>query len=124
MLLIVFPLTLVDRPVEVQVFTLAISFVIAPLADVDITICMDQSADSVGLSVGPLALVQATVEPNKTTLAHSRLQIFGPLAPIDHAVLHPIGLLVYQVLVCGNSGCVKSSFTIVDFFHSAIEEES
>ena len=123
MLLIVLPLTFVDRPVEVQVFTLTISFVVAPLTNVDITISMDQSTDSVGLSVSPLALVQATVKPNKTTLAHSRLQIFGPLAPIDHAVFHPVRLLVDKSLVCGHSWCVKSSLTIVDFFHSAVEEE-
>lgn len=123
-LLVVLPLALINRTVEVQVFSLAVCFIVAPLTDIDIAIRMDQPAETMGLALEPLALVEGAVEPDKSAYAHTCLQVDGPLACIDHAILHAVRFLVNEFLIGHERWRVESTLTLVDLLYASVEKES
>ena len=91
-LLVVLPLALVHLPIEVLVCATTVRFVVLPLPSVDVTVCVNEPPDSVGLSIGPLALVQGPVEPDLSTTPDADLQVRSPLALVYNAALHSVWL--------------------------------
>lgn len=91
-LLVVLPVALVHLPIEVLVGATAVRFVVLPLTSIDVAVCMNEPPDSIGLPIGPLALVQGPVEPDLATTPDADLQVCSPLALVYNAALHSVGL--------------------------------
>lgn len=92
MLLVVLPVALVHLPIEVLVGTAAVRFIVLPLTGVDVAVCVNEPPYSVGLPIGPMALVQGPVEPDLSTTPDADLQVCSPLALVNNAALHSIRL--------------------------------
>ena len=73
MLLVIFPLAIVDLAVDVGKFPPAVGCIELPLALINVTICVDESSNAMRPAVAPLPLVEAAVEPDKHAEASPRL---------------------------------------------------
>ena len=80
MLLILFPVSLILRAVQVTVRAEAMRFVILPAAIVHITVGMNQSALAIGLIILPVALIHRAVGPDLNTCALAGLRAPKPLS--------------------------------------------
>ena len=57
-LLVILPIACVDSPIVMHILTLPVSFVVEPLALINVTVGMDQAADTICFAVLPLTLVE------------------------------------------------------------------
>ena len=63
------------------------SFIFLPLAVVDVSICMDQSAFAVSFVIGPVSFVHAAIRPDLDALALTNLCLFQPFSLILSSIL-------------------------------------
>jgi len=79
-----------------------VCLVVLPLAIIDITVCMNQSAFTIGLIVSPVSLVHGTVGPDLNALALTNVRATEPLALVLRTVfedLHLADLTLAQSLL-------------------------
>mmetsp|Transcript_3380 Transcript_3380/g.3935 ORF Transcript_3380/g.3935 Transcript_3380/m.3935 type:complete len:205 (-) Transcript_3380:27-641(-) len=108
MLLVLLPVALVLRAIQVTVSAAAMRLVVLPVAVVDVAIGVDQSALAIGFVFGPVAFVHAAIGPDLDALALSHIRLAQPLALIARSVLEhdhlatltlPQALLEHVVIV-------------------------
>jgi hypothetical protein len=101
-LLIVEPLARVGGAILMEVYTLAFRFVVDPLALIDISTGLDESAHSVGHVALPVALVEGAIFPDL------------PSDPVALAIL-PLTVVNHPILkLCGGFGFVGEGFGEVE----------
>ena len=87
MLLVLLPVTLVLRTIQVTEGAETVRFIIFPLSFVNIPISVDHSTFSIGFIVSPVALVHRTVGINLQALTLSYLTALQPLSFILGSIL-------------------------------------
>jgi uncharacterized membrane protein (DUF441 family) len=101
-LLILYPLSFVSRPIYVGIDTLTMSLIVKPFSLINVTVSVDQSALSVGFVILPVAVVSRAIKPNLDPSAVSDFCVFDPFSFVFGSVfefydraagsLDPIGL--------------------------------
>ena len=99
MLLIILPGALIHGTIVMYVLTVAICFVLAPFTDVDVAIGVDQSSNTISLSVAPLTLKQGTIDPNLSSLSCTSLKVCLPLSEVYNSGVESVRALVHQVMI-------------------------
>ena len=99
MLLIILPGALIHGTIVMYVLSVAICFVLAPFTDVDVAIGVDQSSNTISLSVAPLSLKQGAIDPNLSSLSSSPFQVSLPLSKVYNSSVESVRALVHQVMI-------------------------
>ena len=86
-LLVLLPLSLVLRTIQVAVSAEPVRLVVLPLAVIHITVCVDQTTVAVGFVVGPVALIHRAVLPVLDALTLSYLTASEPFTLVLCLVL-------------------------------------
>lgn len=97
MLQVVFPHSLVLRPIHMFVDTAAVRLVIGPVAVVNVAVHVDKSAFPVGSVLPPLATVFSSIVPG--LLAKSISEASLPLACVDRTCLESVRRVGHTLLV-------------------------
>ena len=107
-LLVLLPLPLVLRTIQVAVSAEPVRFVVLPLAVIHITVGVDQATVAIGLVVGPVTLVHRAILPVLDTLTLSYLTASEPFTLVLCLVLKVSertefslaqGLFILQIIV-------------------------
>ena len=120
-LLVIFPVTIVNGSVLVNVFTFSVGLIIAPLSLINIAIGVDEPANAIGFATFPLALIERSIKPGLASNASPTDQVFLPLTVIDGTTAQTKRTLID--VVATNERRLESSALFVDFGNPLILEE-
>lgn len=95
MLLVLEPAASVLGAIHVLVDALAMSLVVLPIADVDVTVRVDESTAPIRSIILPVAFVNAAIKPNMHTASAALSFIDVPLACVLGAIFH---LMTFDIL--------------------------
>ena len=95
MLLIILPRALVHGTIVMDVLAVTVCFVLVPFSDVDVTIGVDQSSNTISFTVAPLTLEQGAIDPNLSPLACSTFQVGLPLSEIYNSCVKSVRAFVH-----------------------------
>lgn len=86
MLLVLLPTSFINCPVEVEILSCAMGFVLEPLSLVDVAVLVNQASYSMIFTVYPLTFVERAVDPDLSAFPMSNFEVFGPLPDVDCSI--------------------------------------
>jgi hypothetical protein len=88
------PFTGVCGPINVEILAKAMSFIVSPFSNIDVSICMNEPASSKSFIILPVAIVQGPIRPHLLPTAVLGVGLSVPaalvLSPIRQHHLHSL----------------------------------